>query len=98
MLTLLKNAHVFSPSPLGQADVLLASGQIQVIASDLGELPQAIPHQVFDLSGHVIIPGLIDAHVLASGGGGEAGPSTRVPPISLSHITVAGDTSCVGVL
>lgn len=98
MLTLLKNAQVFSPSPLGQLDVLIASGKIQAIATDIGELPGMIPHQTFDLSGHIIIPGLIDAHVHASGGGGEAGPATRVPPISLSHITGAGVTSCVGVL
>ena len=34
----------------------------------------------------------------ASGGGGEAGPETRVPRIHLSHLTEAGVTSCVGVL
>jgi beta-aspartyl-dipeptidase (metallo-type) len=44
------------------------------------------------------VPGLIDSHVHVTGGGGEAGPATRVPPIVLSALATAGVTSCVGVL
>ena len=43
-------------------------------------------------------PGLIDAHVHLSGGGGEAGPESRVPPLAFSELTRYGVTSCVGVL
>jgi len=51
-----------------------------------------------DLDGLALVPGLIDAHAHLSGGGGEAGPHTRVPPVPLSHLTRAGVTTVVGVL
>jgi HEAT repeat protein len=40
----------------------------------------------------------VDAHVHLIGGGGEAGPSTRVPPVSLTQLSTAGITTVVGVL
>ena len=98
MLTLLKKATVFAPEPMGVQDVLVADGRIAAMGEDLPSLPSAIPHVVEDCAGHLLIPGLIDSHVHMGGGGGEAGPETRVPPIALSHITEAGVTSCVGVL
>ena len=45
-----------------------------------------------------MIPGLIDGHVHFTGGGGEAGFATRVPPLSLAHFIPAGITSAIGVL
>jgi beta-aspartyl-dipeptidase (metallo-type) len=45
-----------------------------------------------------VIPGLVDGHVHLTGGGGEAGPHTRVPPVALAHLTTAGITTAVGVL
>ena len=45
-----------------------------------------------------LIPGLIDGHAHLTGGGGEAGPATRVPAPVLSHYTVGGVTTVVGVL
>lgn len=98
MLTLLRNASVYAPDFVGQSDVLLADGRIAAIEKELPALPTGVPHETHDLSGHRLIPGLIDAHVHLSGGGGEAGPSTRVPPMSLSPLLQAGITSCVGVL
>ena len=44
------------------------------------------------------IPGLIDGHVHVTGGGGEAGFRTRVPPVPLSRFTSAGITTVVGLL
>ena len=40
-----------------------------------------------------MIPGLVDAHVHVTGGGGEAGPNTKVPPVPLSRFTRAGITT-----
>jgi beta-aspartyl-dipeptidase (metallo-type) len=44
------------------------------------------------------VPGLVDGHAHLTGGGGEAGPHTRVPPVPLSRFTRAGVTTVVGVL
>ena len=53
---------------------------------------------MIDLEGRRLIPGLIDGHVHVTGGGGEAGFSTRVPAPMLSRYTRAGVTSVVGLL
>lgn len=98
MLTLLRNASIYAPEFIGESDVLLADGRVAAMAPGLPDLPDELPHETHDLSGHLLIPGLIDAHVHLSGGGGEAGPSTRVPPMALSPLLKAGITSCVGVL
>ena len=98
MLTLLRGARLYAPDDLGVQDVLLARDQVAAIGPELPNLPPGLPQVEVDLSGHLLIPGFVDAHVHVSGGGGEAGPETRVPPIALTHLTEAGVTSCVGVL
>ena len=50
------------------------------------------------MQGQRVIPGLIDSHVHITGGGGEAGASTRVPPVPLGQFTGAGVTTVVGLL
>ena len=44
------------------------------------------------------IPGLVDAHVHVTGGGGEGGFTSRVPPLTLTELSLAGVTSVVGLL
>ncbi len=51
-----------------------------------------------DATGKIIVPGYIDQHVHAIGGGGEAGPYTRTPEVVLSDAIRAGVTTMVGVL
>jgi beta-aspartyl-dipeptidase (metallo-type) len=101
VLTLLRNAELFAPSPLGRRDVLLAGGRIAAI-SDAGAALEPLPPQlgaeVHDCAGKRVIPGLIDAHVHVTGGGGEGGFTSRVPPLSLSEFSRAGVTSVVGLL
>jgi beta-aspartyl-dipeptidase (metallo-type) len=97
-MTLLRNAHVFAPADLGVQDVLLAGGQIVALAPKLALPPQSWPLDVVDLQGLALIPGLVDGHVHFAGGGGEAGASTRVPPVQLTHLTRAGVTSAIGLL
>ncbi|KPV43322.1 beta-aspartyl-peptidase [Alicyclobacillus ferrooxydans] len=97
-LTLIRQATVYAPKPLGKKDVLIAGRQIIAVGDDLslhGNLP---PIETIDANGLLLFPGLIDQHVHMAGGGGEGGFHYRTPVISLSHITTAGVTSLVGVL
>lgn len=100
-LVLLRNADVFAPAPLGRRDLLLAGGRIAAISKPgaaLDPLPAALGVEEHDCAGQALIPGLIDAHVHVSGGGGEGGFTSRVPPLTFSEISSAGVTSVIGVL
>lgn len=98
-LTLLRNANVFAPEHLGIRHVLIGGGRILWMGSDdLPTLPAALEVEAVDLKGRRLIPGLIDCHAHISGGGGEAGAHTRVPPVPLTRFTLAGVTTVVGVL
>ena len=94
-LTLLRNAEIYDPAPRGRHDVLVGGGSILALAATL---PPSALYEVVDLGGTRLVPGLIDSHVHVTGGGGEAGPATRVHPVALSALTRGGVTSCVGVL
>ncbi|MDQ0190613.1 beta-aspartyl-dipeptidase (metallo-type) [Alicyclobacillus cycloheptanicus] len=97
-LTLIRNANVYAPKPLGVKDILLGGGTILAMEDKL-EFHGALPKMdVQDAQGMYCFPGLIDQHVHMAGGGGEGGFHYRTPEISLSHITTAGVTTLVGVL
>ncbi len=98
MLHLLTNANVFAPEPLGIRDILVCAGKIVKVGQKFGELHRSLQVQQRDLQGRRVIPGLIDGHVHITGGGGEAGARTRVPPIPLGRFTRAGVTTVVGLL
>lgn len=97
-LILLRNAQVYAPAPLGTCEVLLGGGRILWLGRDALELPGALAVRTLDLQGQRLIPGLIDGHVHVTGGGGEAGFRSRVPPQALSRFTRAGVTTVVGLL
>jgi beta-aspartyl-dipeptidase (metallo-type) len=97
-LLLLRNAQVHAPEPLGLQHLLLGGGRILWMGATLSELPTTLAVQTIDLQGRRLIPGLIDAHVHVTGGGGEAGFRTRVPPLGVSRFTRAGITTVVGLL
>ncbi|MBS0382093.1 MAG: beta-aspartyl-peptidase [Proteobacteria bacterium] len=97
-LILLRNADVFAPEPLGTRDLLLGGDKILALESALPELPAALDATTIDLQGRRLIPGLIDGHVHVTGGGGEAGFRSRVPPLGLSRFTSAGVTTAIGLL
>jgi beta-aspartyl-dipeptidase (metallo-type) len=98
MFELITNASLFAPEPIGIRHVLVCAGKIAYIGEHPPQLDDALDVQLTDLDGARLVPGLIDAHTHLTGGGGEAGASTRVPPLSLSQITRAGVTSVVGLL
>jgi beta-aspartyl-dipeptidase (metallo-type) len=97
-LTLLQNADVYAPEPLGHMQILVGGGKILAMGQDLGFAANSTVHKTFDLEGRRLIPGLIDCHAHLTGGGGESGFSTRVPRLALSTIAQAGVTTIVGLL
>ena len=61
------------------------------------ELIGACNGTIIDAKGMVIVPGFIDPHVHITGGGGEMGPASRTPEMSVSALVAAGITTIVGV-
>ena len=97
MLDLLLNADVFAPAHLGRRNLVVGGGTILYIGDARPELG-GLEVQVTDLNGLRVMPGFIDGHAHLTGGGGEAGPHTKVPTVPLSRFTSAGVTTAVGVL
>ncbi|MCX6234237.1 MAG: beta-aspartyl-peptidase [Bacteroidetes bacterium] len=97
MLTLFKNAQVYSPRYLGVKDILIGGKSILAI-SDHIELPSGMVEQTIDCTGLWLVPGLIDSHVHITGGGGEGGPASRMPELQLKMMLEAGVTTVIGCL
>lgn len=98
MLTLIKNAHVFAPEDRGIVHLLVGAGRILWMGADLTELGSVAAASMVDLEGRRLIPGLIDGHAHVTGGGGEAGFATRIPPVPIERFIQAGVTGVVGLL
>lgn len=98
MMHLLQNLDVYAPEPRGLQHVLVAGGTVVWMGDAAPDLPALLGVEVHDFAGQRAIPGLIDCHAHLTGGGGEAGPVSRVPPLGMSDFTRAGITTVVGVL
>ena len=98
-LTLLRNAELFAPGPLGHRDLLIAGGLVVALSERDAALdgPKGLV-DIHDCAGKRVVPGRVDAHVHVTGGGGEGGFTSRVPPLTLTDLSRAGVTSVVGVL
>lgn len=96
-MILFRGAQLFAPESLGRQDLLVAGDQIAAIGQ-LPDPPTGWPCEVVDASDLWLLPGLIDNHTHLGGGGGEGGASTRVPPLVLSQLTLAGVTTAIGLL
>jgi len=97
LLKLLTNARVFAPEDLGVRHLLIGGGRILAVSENKRELSASAATE-FDLQGQRLLPGFIDGHAHVTGGGGEAGLKTRVPPVMPGQFTTAGVTSVIGVL
>jgi beta-aspartyl-dipeptidase (metallo-type) len=98
MIQLLRNLTVFAPEPLGVNHLLVAGGRVVWLGPDLPDLPASLGADVVDFEGRRVVPGLIDCHVHVTGGGGESGPQSRVPPLGRAAIAEGGITTVVGLL
>ena len=87
---------MYAPEPLGRRAVLVGGGRVLHV----GDAPRlgGVAVETVELGGARVIPGLVDAHVHVTGGGGEAGPETAAPAPALTAYTRAGVTSVVGLL
>lgn len=98
MIKLLKNASVFTPTPVGVKDILVIGDKIARMDDRIEGYDYLPEVEVVDLSGKTVVPGYIDLHVHITGGGGEQGFASRVPEAQLSHFTRCGVTTVVGLL
>lgn len=97
-IKIFKNAEVYSPRKLGKKDILIVNDKFVKIDDCISLNHSLLEHEVFDLSGKTVIPGLIDQHVHITGGGGEAGFSSRIAPIGADTLALGGVTTVLGLL
>lgn len=97
-MIIVKNANLYTPEHVGKKDILIEGEKIVKIADEICVEAEQGLLRVIDAAGKVVVPGLIDQHVHVTGGGGEAGPASRVPESNLSDFIKAGVTTVLGLL
>lgn len=98
MIRLVRGGAVLAPQPLGIKDILILDRKIAAVADPGRIRVEGIEVAVVEAEGKTVLPGLIDTHVHLLGGGGEGGPTTRAPEITLDDIISSGVTTVVGCL
>ncbi len=97
-MTLLLNGDVYAPEHLGHRHILIGGGTILYIGTERPSFPSYLGVTEIDLEGRRVIPGLIDGHCHITGGGGEAGPASKIAAPTAESYRAAGVTTVVGVL
>ncbi len=97
MLTLIEGADIFSPTHLGQQDLLVADGRIAWMGKGL-TVPANWPLNRVDGRGSYLVPGLVDPLAHITGGGGEGGFAFRTSELAASEALKAGVTTLVAAL
>ncbi len=96
---LIRGGEIYAPEYKGKQDLLIGAGKILVMEEDIDiEWIRHLNPQVIEAEGKWIIPGFIDGHVHIAGAGGEGGPATRTPELTLKDMVTAGVTTVVGCL
>ena len=98
MMILIHQGQVFAPEPLGKKDILIMGSKIGAIKEPGQIRIEGLDVQVVNASEKIIIPGFVDSHVHILGGGGEGGPATRAPEITVEDIASSGVTTVIGCL
>lgn len=98
MMVLIHQGQVFAPEPLGKKDILIMGSKIGAIKEPGQIRIEGLDVQVVNASEKIIIPGFVDSHVHILGGGGEGGPATRAPEITVEDIASSGVTTVIGCL
>ena len=96
MLLLLKNLECFTPDHVGINDILITDNKIHSIKPDI--VQWNCLDNVYDLTGFIAFPGIVDQHVHISGGGGEEGFISHIPEIDVKSIISAGVSTIAGLL
>lgn len=98
----IKKQHVSAPQ---QVDIVMSAGKILALIEPMKTTTfvsflreQNWQILTVDIQGEVVIPGLIDPHIHAIGGGGEQGPYSRTAESRLSELINGGLTTVVGIL
>lgn len=96
MITLIRNASVYSPEPLGKRDVAIVGGRVAEVSHRI-ELTGSLVRSV-DGAGMRLVPGFVDVLTHPAGGGGEGGAGNRTPEMPASEFIRGGITTPVGAL
>jgi beta-aspartyl-dipeptidase (metallo-type) len=97
MIRVIKNAKIFAPKYVGKEDVIFHNRIIH-ISNDVNPFFVPFEIEIYDASGLLLLPGLIDPHVHITGGGGEGGFETRTPELKISDCIKNGITTVIGCL
>lgn len=97
MLTLLKNANLYSPEKMGMKDILIANDKIMAIDDNLSAFENKHT-KVIDLEAKILTPGLIDQHIHVIGAGGKEGFASMTPEVQLSELIACGSTTVNSLL
>ena len=92
--TVIHAGHVLAEPGEGyltRQTITVEDGKIVSVEAGYQRAPRGA--ELIDLKDAYVLPGLIDSHVHITGGGGESGPGSRVPPLQLSQLTRAGVTT-----
>jgi beta-aspartyl-dipeptidase (metallo-type) len=96
--TLLKGGRVYDPEDRGQADLLIVGSEIVGVGPGLAAPTGIGDGDIVDLTGRIVLPGLIDDHIHVMGASGLGGPTTRSTDLQIERITSAGVTTVISPL